>query len=81
MTLILRALSLEVEDAALLAHEELAADGFEFLLDLQSGEPWAAYVMRINGYGRGGSLPNGYLLQPQAQPSGPARVRGWQLPA
>jgi predicted acetyltransferase len=67
VTLILRALSLEVEDAALLAHRELAADSFEFLLDLQSGEPWAAYVMRINGYGRGESLPNGcvpmtYLL-------------------
>jgi predicted acetyltransferase len=61
VNLILRALSLEVEDAALLAHQELAADGFEFLLDLQSGEPWAAYITRINGYGRGESLPSGYV--------------------
>lgn len=61
MTLSLRPLSLELEDDALLAHQELDADGFAFLLDLQSGEPWAAYVMRINGYGRGESLPNGYV--------------------
>ena len=60
VTLILRPLSLEVEDDALLAHQKLAADGFEFLLDLQSGEPWAAYIMRINRYGRGESLPDGY---------------------
>ena len=61
VTLSLRPLSLDVEDDARLAHQELAADGFEFLLDLHSGEPWAAYVMRINGYGRGDSLPNGYV--------------------
>ena len=61
MTLILQALSLGVEDAALLAHEELAADGLEFLLDLRASEPWAAYVKRINGYSRGESLPDGFV--------------------
>jgi len=61
VTLILRPLSLEVQGDALLAHQELVADGFEFLLDLRSGEPWAAYVIRINGYGRGEGLPDGYV--------------------
>ncbi len=61
MVLLLRPLSLDVEDAALLAHLELAADGFEFLLDLQAGEPWADYVARINGYARGENLPDGYV--------------------
>lgn len=61
MTLILRPLSLDVQDDALLAHQELAADEFEFLLDLRDDEPWSAYVHRINGYGRGEGLPEGYV--------------------
>jgi predicted acetyltransferase len=48
-------------DEALRAHEELAADGFEFLLDLRAGEPWEEHVRRHERYRRGVGLPAGYV--------------------
>lgn len=46
---------------ALRAHEELAADGFEFLLDLRAGEPWEKFVRRHEDYRDGVGLPDGYV--------------------
>jgi hypothetical protein len=38
--LVLRLLTVVDEQAAREAHAELAAEGFEFLLDLRDNEPW-----------------------------------------
>src|ERR671930_1142839 len=53
----LRPLRLHDEPAAIVAHEELAADGFDFLLDWNRGEPWAAYLHRLEQQRRGLDLP------------------------
>lgn len=61
MPLVLRPLRLADESAALAAHEELAADGFDFLLYQRAGEPWAAYVRRLAGWAHGEDLPPAYV--------------------
>src|SRR6187399_1731456 len=43
----LRPLTTGDEESARQAHVELAAEGFEFLLDLHDGEPWTAYLDRV----------------------------------
>jgi predicted acetyltransferase len=43
----LRPLRLDDEAEAIAAHEELARDGFDFLLDWSRGEPWADYLARL----------------------------------
>ena len=55
--LVLRPLALQDEQVARAAHAELAADGFEFLLELWDGEPWAQYVDRLHRLSRGVDLP------------------------
>lgn len=52
----LRPLRLSDEADAQAAHAELAAEGFDFLLDQQAGEPWASYVRRLDEI-RGGHVP------------------------
>lgn len=41
------------------AHAELAADGFDFLLDERPGEPWPAYVRRLQRIRDGVDLDEG----------------------
>lgn len=52
----LRPLRLHDEADARAAHAELAREGFDFLLDLRDGEPWASYVRRLDEV-RGGDVP------------------------
>lgn len=52
----LRPLRLSDEADAHVAHAELAAEGFDFLLHQQAGEPWASYVRRLDEI-RGGHVP------------------------
>mgnify|MGYP000740035382 CR=1 FL=1 len=54
--LVLRPLTVDDEAEALAAHEELAADGFDFLLFRPEGEPWADYVARTHAWSRGEML-------------------------
>ena len=45
------------EQQALQAHEELAQDGFEFLLDLERGTAWPTYLGRLESLRLGVDLP------------------------
>ncbi|MCP9490243.1 MAG: GNAT family N-acetyltransferase [Solirubrobacteraceae bacterium MAG38_C4-C5] len=53
----LRPLRLSDEADARAAHAEFAGEGFDFLLELRAGEPWAIYVRRLDGIHRGGDVP------------------------
>jgi predicted acetyltransferase len=53
----LRPLRLDDERAAIVAHEELARDGFDFLLDWNRGELWVAYLARLDRQRCGLDLP------------------------
>lgn len=55
--LVLRPLTVVDEPAARQTHAELAAEGFEFLLDLRDDEPWAAYVDRLERLRGGLDVP------------------------
>lgn len=44
----LRPLGVRDEADARAAHAEFAEEGFDFLLDLRDGEPWATYVCRLD---------------------------------
>ncbi len=57
----LRPLTVADEHQALQAHEELARDGFDFLLDLRDGDSWDEYLQRLECYRRGLDLPDGYV--------------------
>lgn len=56
--LVLRPLRDDDEPAARAAHDELRADGFDFLLDEREGEPWPAYVARLERWSRGEGVPD-----------------------
>jgi predicted acetyltransferase len=58
-TLRFRQLGRSDELEALQAHEQLLADDFPFLLDLQDGEPWSRYVDRLQELSRGVNVPEG----------------------
>ncbi|ANH37390.1 Acetyltransferase (GNAT) family protein [Nocardioides dokdonensis FR1436] len=58
--LVLRPLRLDDEAVARLAHEELAGV-FGFLIFAREGEPWAAYLDRIEGHRRGVGLDEGMV--------------------
>lgn len=66
-TLQLRALTPQDEDAARAAHDELAREGFDFLLGAQGGEGWDAYLRRLDDE-RAGRWRS---------PARPASVRRW----
>ncbi len=53
----LRPLGLGDEADARTAHAELAGEGFDFLLDLRPGEPWAIYVRRLERLRHGDDVP------------------------
>ena len=52
----LRPLGLGDEADARAAHAELAAERFDFLLDLRAGEPWETYVRRLERMRHGRDL-------------------------
>jgi predicted acetyltransferase len=51
--LLLRALRVDDEVEAWAAHRELQPDDFDFLLNVEAGEPWADYVARLDRYSHG----------------------------
>jgi predicted acetyltransferase len=55
--LTLRPMTVEDEKVAWQAHEELAADDFMFLLNLEDGESWASYVARLERFRLGIDVP------------------------
>ena len=59
--LVLRPLAPADEGQARFAHQELARDGFDFLLDLRDGDSWDEYLQRLERYRRGLDLPDGYV--------------------
>ena len=57
--LLLRPLGVSDEAQAREAHTELAQDAFDFLLDLKRGEPWPAYLARLERLRLGVDVPMG----------------------
>jgi predicted acetyltransferase len=53
----LRPLHVRDETRAIAAHEELAREQFDFLLDWQSDEPWSTYLHRLEQRRRGLEVP------------------------
>jgi predicted acetyltransferase len=49
------------EEQARQAHEELAEEGFDFLLDARDGEPWSSYLDRVDELRRGVDMPVGWV--------------------
>lgn len=61
MPIQLRPLAVPDEQQARQAHEELAREHFEFLLDLRSGEPWMSYVGRVKRIAEGVGVREGWV--------------------
>ena len=59
--MLLRPLAVSDEKQARQAHRELAQDAFDFLLDLKRGEPWPAYLARLEGLRLGVDVPKGWV--------------------
>ena len=59
--MLLRPLGFSDEEQARQAHGELAQDAFDFLLDLKRGEPWPAYLARLEGLRLGVDVPKGWV--------------------
>jgi predicted acetyltransferase len=59
MDLRLRPLRASDEREAVAAHNELAPEGFHFLLEWRPGQPWPAYVHRLEQLRRGVRVPPG----------------------
>ena len=57
MTLRLRPLSLDDETDARAAHDELAPEGFSFLLDWDPDERWAWYLEKLHRRRHGLGIP------------------------
>ena len=55
--LLLRPMVTSDEAQARQAHDELAQEGFEFLLDMEKGEAWPVYLDRLERLRRGVELP------------------------
>jgi predicted acetyltransferase len=55
----LRPLRASDEMDAMAAHEELARERFDFLLDWRPSEPWSAYLQRLGQRRRGLEVPPG----------------------
>jgi predicted acetyltransferase len=58
---LLRPLSVSDEKQARRAHWEIAQDAFDFLLDLKRGEPWPAYLARLESLRLGVDVPKGWV--------------------
>ena len=61
LPMLLRPLCFSDEEQARQAHGELAQDAFDFLLDLERGEPWPAYVARLDNLRLGVDVPKGWV--------------------
>jgi predicted acetyltransferase/predicted lactoylglutathione lyase len=59
--MLLRPLSISDEKQARQAHRELAQDAFDFLLDLERGEPWPVYLARLENLRLGVDVPKGWV--------------------
>jgi len=59
--MLLRPLGFSDEEQARQAHGELAQDAFDFLLDLERGEPWPAYLARLESLRLGVDVPKGWV--------------------
>jgi predicted acetyltransferase len=59
--MLLRPLGVADEKQVRQAHRELAQDAFDFLLDLERGEPWPAYLARLERLRLGVSVPKGWV--------------------
>ena len=63
--MILRELRMNDREDALQAHREMAADGFDFLLDSMGSydedEPWSAYLSRLSSIQRGENVPSDWV--------------------
>lgn len=57
----MRPLSLSDEGQARQARWELHQDAFDFLLDLRRGEPWPAYLARLERLRSGDEVPQGWV--------------------
>jgi hypothetical protein len=57
----LRPLGIADEAAALSAQQELALDGFPFLLAWEPEHGWRRYVERLERVARGADLPEGWV--------------------
>jgi uncharacterized protein len=60
-TILLRPLTISDEKQARQTHWELAQDAFDFLLDLKRGEPWPAYLARLENLRLGVGVPQGWV--------------------
>ncbi len=49
------------EAAFVVAHQAMAAEGFEFGHNYEPGTPWPGYIDQIEGYSRGVGLPQGFV--------------------
>jgi predicted acetyltransferase len=58
-SILLRRLGVWDEEQARQAHEELARDAFDFLLELRLGEDWSVFLRRLESLRRGVDLPEG----------------------
>jgi uncharacterized protein len=59
--MLLRPLAVSDEKQARQAHRELAQDAFDFLLDLKRGEPWPAYLARLERLRLGVDVPKDWV--------------------
>lgn len=59
--ILLRPMAVSDEHDARHAQWELAIDAFDFLLDLKRGEPWAAYLERLERLRLGVEVPKGWV--------------------
>ncbi len=57
MSLVLRAFSRDDEETCRLAHEELAADGFDFLWGYETTMSWDDYLTMVADYAAGRNIP------------------------
>ncbi|MEO8519078.1 MAG: GNAT family N-acetyltransferase [Dermatophilaceae bacterium] len=60
-SVLLRPLRNSDEKQAWQAHEELGPEGFEFLLNLEQGEPWPVYLERLERLRHGIGLSEGWV--------------------
>ena len=60
-SVLLRPLADNDEEQARQAHKELAPEGFEFLLNLEQGEPWPVYLDRLERLRQGIDLSEGWV--------------------
>ena len=61
MALIVRQFTPDDRTSALAAHQELAADGFEFLWGLGPKESWTSYLSKVADYRENRNLPDGHV--------------------